>query len=42
MALVLAVAGCSTAPPKAMKAEDLPNAFAAPMGPESQQPVTAA
>ncbi|MDE1939726.1 MAG: hypothetical protein KGI68_11940 [Alphaproteobacteria bacterium] len=27
MALALAVAGCSTAPPEAMKAEDLPKAF---------------
>ena len=42
MVLALAVAGCSTAPPKAMKAEDLPNAFAAPMAPGSQQQVTAA
>ena len=42
MALALAVAGCSTAPPKAMKAEDLPNAFTAPMVSGSLQPVTAA
>ncbi len=30
MALTLAVAGCSTAPPEAVKAEDLPKAFTAP------------
>ena len=41
-ALALTVAGCSTAPPEAMKAGDLPKAFTAPMAPGSQQQVTSA
>ncbi len=42
MALTLAVASCSTAPPEAVKAEDLPTAFTAPAAPGSPRQVTPA
>lgn len=40
--LASAVAGCSTAPPEAVKASEMPKAFTAPVMPGPQQPVTSA
>ncbi len=40
MALTLVTARCSTTPPVAMKSEELPKAFTAPMAQDAKQPVT--
>ena len=41
MALALVAAGCSTAPPEAVKAAEMPKAFTAPTVPDARQSVTA-